>query len=83
MHKCIPSTNNALRHEHENNSFQIKLSHIILVRKKREAKTNNNERQKYKAKQTLRQEKKKKKKNVLLTNRLTKGSTIYFTLYLF
>ena len=53
-----------MRHEHENNSFQIKLSHIILVRKKREAKTNNKERQKYKAKQTLRQEKKKKKERV-------------------
>ena len=52
------------------NIIVFKLSHIILVRKKREEKTNNKERQKYKAKQTLRQEKKKKKKNknVLLTN---------------
>ena len=53
-----------MRHEHEHNSFQIKLSHIILVRKKKEEKTNNKERQKYKAKQTLRQEKKKKKERV-------------------
>ena len=51
-----------MRHEHEHNSFQIKLSHITLVRKKREEKTNNKERQKHKAKQTLRQKKKKKKK---------------------
>lgn len=57
--------NNTLRHGHEHNSFQIKLSHNILVRKKREEKTNNKERQKYKAEQTLRQ---KKKKNVLLTS---------------
>ena len=46
-----------MRHEHEHNSFQIKLSHIILVRKKKkEEKTNNKERQKYK--------KKKKKERV-------------------
>ena len=53
----VPSTNNTLRHGHEHNSFQIKLSHNILVRKKREEKTNNKERQKYKAEQTLRQKK--------------------------
>ena len=52
--------NNTLRHGHEHNSFQIKLSHNILVRKKREEKTNNKERQKYKAEQTLRQKKKKR-----------------------
>ena len=54
--------NNTLRHGHEHNSFQIKLSHNILVRKKREEKTNNKERQKYKAEQTLRQKKKKKER---------------------
>ena len=52
----VPSTNNTLRHER--NSFQIKLSHSILVRKKREEKTDDKERQKYKAKQTLKTEKK-------------------------
>ena len=59
-----------MRHGHEHNSFQIKLSHNILVRKKREEKTNNKERQKYKAEQTLRQKKKKERVADELTDQM-------------
>ena len=61
-----------MRYEHEHSSFQIKLSHIILMRQKKRGggKQLTRNDKKYKAKQTLRQKKKKERVADELTDRM-------------